>query len=190
MGQVNGLAVLDVGGYSFGRPSRITATVALGQAGVINIEREARLSGSTHDKGMMILERLLPSAFRPGAAGRDDREHRVRAVLLRDRRRQRQLDRTLRAALGAERRAAAPGPGRDRLGRPVRHGPGDRRRQRKDRRLLPRVQGDRPERHAGRAAAARQRRQPDARLRRRSRRSRTAASTFTRSTLSIRESRS
>jgi predicted ATP-dependent protease len=55
VGQVNGLAVLDVGGYSFGRPSRLTATVALGQSGVINIEREAHLSGSTHDKGVMIL---------------------------------------------------------------------------------------------------------------------------------------
>ncbi|HZO81017.1 MAG TPA: ATP-binding protein [Candidatus Binataceae bacterium] len=55
MGQINGLAVLDAGGYSFGRPSRVTVTVALGQAGVINIEREARLSGSTHDKGVMIL---------------------------------------------------------------------------------------------------------------------------------------
>ncbi len=54
-GQINGLAVIDVGGYAFGRPSRVTATVALGQAGIINIEREARLSGSTHDKGIMIL---------------------------------------------------------------------------------------------------------------------------------------
>jgi predicted ATP-dependent protease len=63
VGQVNGLAVLDVGGYSFGRPSRITATVALGQAGVINIEREARLSGSTHDKGMMILGGFFRQRF-------------------------------------------------------------------------------------------------------------------------------
>jgi len=55
VGQINGLAVLDVGGYSFGRPSRVTVTVGLGQAGLINIEREARLSGSTHDKGIMIL---------------------------------------------------------------------------------------------------------------------------------------
>jgi predicted ATP-dependent protease len=62
-GQINGLAVLDVGGYSFGRPSRVTATVALGQAGVINIEREARLSGSTHDKGMMILSGFLRERF-------------------------------------------------------------------------------------------------------------------------------
>jgi len=63
VGQINGLAVLDVGGYSFGRPSRVTATVALGQSGVINIEREARMSGSTHDKGIMILSGLLRARF-------------------------------------------------------------------------------------------------------------------------------
>jgi predicted ATP-dependent protease len=63
VGQINGLAVLDAGGYSFGRPSRITATVALGQAGVINIEREARMSGSTHDKGIMILSGFFRQRF-------------------------------------------------------------------------------------------------------------------------------
>jgi predicted ATP-dependent protease len=63
VGQINGLAVLDVGGYSFGRPSRVSATVAMGQAGVINIEREARLSGSTHDKGIMILGGFLRWRF-------------------------------------------------------------------------------------------------------------------------------
>jgi predicted ATP-dependent protease len=63
VGQINGLAVLDVGGYSFGRPSRVTATVAMGQAGIINIERESRLSGSTHDKGVMILSGFLRARF-------------------------------------------------------------------------------------------------------------------------------
>ncbi len=63
LGQINGLAVLDVGGYAFGRPSRVTATVALGQGGLINIEREARLSGSTHDKGVAILTGFLRSRF-------------------------------------------------------------------------------------------------------------------------------
>ncbi|HLH76627.1 MAG TPA: ATP-binding protein [Candidatus Binataceae bacterium] len=63
VGQINGLAVIDVGGYAFGRPSRVTATVALGQAGIINIEREARLSGSTHDKGIMILAGFLRQRF-------------------------------------------------------------------------------------------------------------------------------
>src|SRR5260370_11475864 len=63
VGQINGLAVLDVGGYAFGRPSRVTVSVGVGQAGVINIEREARLSGSTHDKGIMILNGFLRSRF-------------------------------------------------------------------------------------------------------------------------------
>ncbi len=62
-GQINGLAVLDVGGYSFGRPARVSATVALGQVGLINIEREARLSGSTHDKGVAILTGFLRNRF-------------------------------------------------------------------------------------------------------------------------------
>lgn len=63
VGQINGLAVLDVGGYSFGRPSRVSVTVSLGQAGVINIEREAHLSGSTHDKGIMILSGFMRARF-------------------------------------------------------------------------------------------------------------------------------
>jgi predicted ATP-dependent protease len=63
VGQINGLAVLDIGGYQFGRPSRVTVSVALGQSGVINIEREARLSGSTHDKGIMILSGFMRERF-------------------------------------------------------------------------------------------------------------------------------
>jgi len=63
VGQINGLAVLDVGGYAFGRPSRVTVSAGVGQAGVINIEREARLSGSTHDKGIMILSGFLRGRF-------------------------------------------------------------------------------------------------------------------------------
>ncbi len=55
LGQVNGLAVLSMGDYEFGRPSRITATVGLGQSGVLDIEREARLGGPTHTKGILIL---------------------------------------------------------------------------------------------------------------------------------------
>ncbi|MEA1971030.1 MAG: ATP-binding protein [Thermodesulfobacteriota bacterium] len=55
-GQVNGLSVYDLGDYTFGKPSRITAETSMGRAGVINIEREAKLSGKTHDKGVLILE--------------------------------------------------------------------------------------------------------------------------------------
>ncbi len=56
IGQLNGLSVYDMGDYSFGKPSRITAETSMGRAGVINIEREAKLSGKTHDKGVLILE--------------------------------------------------------------------------------------------------------------------------------------
>ncbi len=63
VGQVNGLAVLAVGGYAFGRPSRVTASLGLGTAGIVNIEREARLSGSTHDKGVLIMAGYLRNRF-------------------------------------------------------------------------------------------------------------------------------
>ncbi len=62
-GQVNGLAVYDLGDYTFGKPSRITANIALGKDGVINIERESDLSGNIHTKGVMILSGYLRSRF-------------------------------------------------------------------------------------------------------------------------------
>lgn len=55
VGQINGLAVLSIGDYQFGRPSRITANTSLGKGGIINIEREADLSGPLHTKGIAIL---------------------------------------------------------------------------------------------------------------------------------------
>ena len=55
VGQVNGLSVYSMGDIMFGKPSRITCKTFLGRDGVINIEREANLSGSTHDKGVLIL---------------------------------------------------------------------------------------------------------------------------------------
>ncbi|MEW6614092.1 MAG: ATP-binding protein [Thermodesulfobacteriota bacterium] len=59
VGQVNGLSVYDLGTFSFGRPSRITAKTFFGRSGVINIERESQLSGHTHDKGVLILSGYL-----------------------------------------------------------------------------------------------------------------------------------
>jgi ATP-dependent Lon protease len=56
---VNGLAVYDLGIFSFGRPNRITAKTFLGKRGVINIERESQLSGRIHDKGVLILSGYL-----------------------------------------------------------------------------------------------------------------------------------
>ncbi len=59
VGQINGLAVMGTGEYSFGKPSRITASVYAGEEGVINIEREAKQSGRIHDKGVFILSGYL-----------------------------------------------------------------------------------------------------------------------------------
>ena len=62
-GQVNGLAVYSMGDYAFGKPSRITASTSMGREGIINIEREADLSGPTHNKGMLILSGYLRRNF-------------------------------------------------------------------------------------------------------------------------------
>ncbi|MBC7238723.1 MAG: AAA family ATPase, partial [Chloroflexi bacterium] len=63
VGQINGLAIINLGDYTFGKPSRITATVHLGQRGVVNIERESRMSGKIHDKGVMILSNYMASRY-------------------------------------------------------------------------------------------------------------------------------
>lgn len=63
VGQVNGLSVYQIGDYTFGRPSRITARTFIGKAGVVNIEREVKLSGPIHNKGVMILSSYLGSKF-------------------------------------------------------------------------------------------------------------------------------
>ncbi|MDL1958856.1 MAG: AAA family ATPase [Deltaproteobacteria bacterium] len=63
LGQVNGLSIYDLGDYMFGRPSRITVNIALGKEGVVNLEREADLSGSIHTKGVMILAGYLKASF-------------------------------------------------------------------------------------------------------------------------------
>ncbi|QGY41330.1 AAA family ATPase [Pseudodesulfovibrio cashew] len=63
VGQVNGLAVYSMGDYAFGKPARITAVTSLGKEGIINIEREADMSGPTHNKGMLILSGFLRSRF-------------------------------------------------------------------------------------------------------------------------------
>jgi len=63
VGQVNGLSVMEIGGYCFGKPVRITATAALGKSGLINIERESNLSGRFHDKGVHIISGYLRASF-------------------------------------------------------------------------------------------------------------------------------
>lgn len=63
VGQVNGLAVYQTGQYSFGKPSRITASTYVGQSGIINIERESKMSGNIHNKGVYILSGFLGGKF-------------------------------------------------------------------------------------------------------------------------------
>jgi predicted ATP-dependent protease len=63
VGQVNGLAVYQMGDFSFGKPSRITAKTFIGRGGIVNIERESKLSGKTHDKGVLILSGYIGAKY-------------------------------------------------------------------------------------------------------------------------------
>ncbi len=63
IGQVNGLSVMTMGDYTFGRPSRVTARIYMGRGGMVNIEREVKLSGPIHDKGVLILTGYLGGKF-------------------------------------------------------------------------------------------------------------------------------
>jgi lon-related putative ATP-dependent protease len=63
VGQINGLAVLDLGDYSFGKPSRITARTYAGKAGVVNIERETKMSGKIHEKAILIISHYIGSRY-------------------------------------------------------------------------------------------------------------------------------
>ncbi len=63
VGQVNGLSVIDLGDYSFGKPSRISAAVHAGKGGILNLERETKLSGKIHDKAVLILTNYLGRTF-------------------------------------------------------------------------------------------------------------------------------
>ncbi len=63
IGQVNGLSVMDFGDYTFGKPSRITVVTYAGEKGIVNIEREVEMSGSIHDKGVLILTGYLGNKF-------------------------------------------------------------------------------------------------------------------------------
>lgn len=63
VGQINGLTVMTIGDYTFGKPAKITANTYTGKSGIINIEREVELSGSTHSKGVLILNGYLGEMF-------------------------------------------------------------------------------------------------------------------------------
>ncbi len=137
VGQVNGLAVYDLGHHRFGKPSRITAQVGLGREGVINVERQAGLSGPTYDKGVSILTGFLRGTFARrspltmscsvtfeqsygGVDGDSASSTEIYAIL---------------SAISGQ--AVAPGYRGHGIGRSVRKCPGYRRRQREDRGFLP-----------------------------------------------------
>lgn len=63
IGQLNGLSVYLLGDYTFGKPSRITARTFMGKGGVVNIEREAKLSGPIYDKGVLILSGFIGDRY-------------------------------------------------------------------------------------------------------------------------------
>lgn len=63
IGQVNGIAILDLQDFSFGKPNRITSTVGVGSEGIVDIERESKLGGKIHTKGMMILSGYLTENY-------------------------------------------------------------------------------------------------------------------------------
>ena len=63
VGQINGLSIMSVGDYSFGKPSKITVNTFTGKSGIINIEREVELSGSSHSKGVLILSGYIGELF-------------------------------------------------------------------------------------------------------------------------------
>ena len=63
VGEINGLTVMTIGDYTFGKPAKITVNTYTGKGGVVNIEREVELSGSTHSKGVYILSGYLGEMF-------------------------------------------------------------------------------------------------------------------------------
>lgn len=66
VGTLNALSVSELGGHRFGRPTRVSAAVGMGAQGVVSIDRETKLSGPTHDKGVLILQGFLRDRFARG----------------------------------------------------------------------------------------------------------------------------
>lgn len=63
VGQINGLTIIDMGEYSFGKPSRITVNTFMGESGIVNIEREVEMSGTSHSKGVLILSGYIGQKY-------------------------------------------------------------------------------------------------------------------------------
>jgi lon-related putative ATP-dependent protease len=65
VGQINGLSVIELGNFAFGRPSRITARISLGKGEVVDVEREVELGGPIHSKGVLIISGFLSARYAP-----------------------------------------------------------------------------------------------------------------------------
>ena len=179
VGQINGLSVLQLGDFAFGRPSRITARVRMGEGRVIDIEREVELGGPLHSKGVMILWGYLAGRYAQDVPLSLAATPGLRAVLRRRRRRQRLLGRALRAALGAgrgaDRASRSRSPARSTSGARCRRSAASTRRSRASSTSA----RPRPDRAPGRADPAVQRPAPDAARGRRRGRRRPASSRST-----------
>src|SRR5215467_11560247 len=130
--QVNGIAVLDVGDYDFGQPSRVTARVSVGRGTVQSIEREIALSGPIHSQGFLILTGYLQAQYAqdwPLSLGATITFEQSYGGIDGD-------DRALRPAVSPLRAAPEPGNRRDRRREPTRRGAGGRRRDAQGRRVL------------------------------------------------------
>ena len=150
IGQINALSVLQLAGFAFGRPSRITASVRMGQGRVTDIEREVKLGGPLHSKGVMILWGYLAGHF-----AKDVPLALAATLVFEQSYGGVDGDSASAAELFALLSALAEAPikqvaRRHRLDQPVGRDPGDRRRQREDRGLLRRLQGARARCQAGR----------------------------------------
>ena len=136
VGRINGLSVIQLGAFSFGRPSRITARVRVGSGRVTDIEREAKLGGPLHSKGVMILWGLLAGRYAldvPLALAATLVFEQSYGGVDGDSASSAELYALLSALAGGADQAVAGG---DRLGQPAGRGAGHRRRQREDRGLL------------------------------------------------------
>ena len=163
VGQINGLAVAELGDHRFGHPVRISATAGPGEGASIDIEREAALSGPRPHQGRPDPRRLPARPLLPRNAAHATREPGLRAVLRSCRGRLAPPPPSSGAAVGARRRADAPGHRRHRLGGPARPIQAGRRRQREDRGLLRPVPRARTHRRTRRGDPGDQPAEPDAR---------------------------
>ena len=175
IGQVNGLSVMSLGGYAFGKPTRITCSVRPGAGRIIDIEREVDLGGPTHSKGVLILSGYLTSrygqeiplslnaslVFEQSYGGVDGDSASSTELV--------------RAAVGVVAVAVAPGHCGHRFGQSAWGGAGDRWSERKDRGLFRYLRRARTDRHPGRDDPGQQRAASDV-ARRRDRCLRNAAS--------------